>query len=126
MAHTEHYDSADLQIYNADEAITARLGVVMTATGVELADAAGEAIDGVAIDTVSAAGDEVTVIDSGIVLVRASAAFANNVNLAVTAAGKFALATTGQTVVAKSRAAATAADELVPAKLLPRGQFTAP
>lgn len=78
--------------------------------------AAGGRIDGVALDDV-AANQFFDLVNEKekFVPVKAAAAFGVGVELAVTAAGKFQTATTGQRVVAISQNQATAADQVVTA-----------
>lgn len=77
---------------------------------------AGDRIDGVALDDV-AANQFFDLVNEKekFVPVKAAAAFGVGVELAVTAAGKFQTATTGQLVVAISQTQATAADQVVTA-----------
>lgn len=78
--------------------------------------AAGCRIDGVALDDV-AANQFFDLVNEKekFVPIKAAAAFGVGVELAVTAAGKFQTATTGQLVVAISQTQATAADQVVTA-----------
>jgi len=78
--------------------------------------AAGGRIDGVALDDV-AANQFFDLVNEKekFVPIKAAAAFGVGVELAVTAAGKFHTATTGQLVVAISQTQATAADQVVTA-----------
>lgn len=78
--------------------------------------AAGGRIDGVALDDV-AANQFFDLVNEKekFVPVKAAATFGVGVELAVTAAGKFQTATTGQLVVAISQNQATAADQVVTA-----------
>lgn len=78
--------------------------------------AAGGRIYGVALDDV-AANQFFDLVNEKekFVPIKAAAAFGVGVELAVTAAGKFQTATTGQLVVAISQTQATAADQVVTA-----------
>ncbi|RTA29650.1 hypothetical protein [Klebsiella pneumoniae] len=108
----------------ASVAIAAGVGLVLdTSLGdtnacvpkYKLPDAGGR-IDGVALDDV-AANQFFDLVNEKekFVPVKAAAAFGVGVELAVTAAGKFQTATTGQLVVAISQTKATAADQVVTA-----------
>lgn len=107
----------------ASVAILAGLGLVLdTALGTTNAcvpkyklPAAGGRIDGISVDdmpTVNGLFDLVNEKEK-FVPIKAAATFGVGVELAVTAAGKFQTATTGQLVVAISQTQATAVDQVV-------------
>lgn len=77
--------------------------------------AAGGRIDGISVDDQATAGGFFDLVNEKekFVPVKAAATFGVGVELAVTAAGKFQTATTGQLVVAISQTPATAADQVV-------------
>lgn len=78
---------------------------------------------GISLDDVAVAERAFSFVDQPgeIVEVRAGAAFALDALLATDAAGKFVTATTGQNVTARALQAATAADQLLPARLMAQG-----
>jgi hypothetical protein len=78
---------------------------------------------GVSLDDQATTGRAISFVDQAgeIVEVRAGAAFALDALLATDAAAKFVTATTGQNATARALQAATAADQLVPARLLAEG-----
>jgi hypothetical protein len=77
--------------------------------------AAGGRIDGISVDDQATVGGFFDLVNEKekFVPVKAAATFGVGVELAVTAAGKFQTATTGQLVVAISQTPATAADQVV-------------
>lgn len=77
--------------------------------------AAGGRIDGVSVDDQATVGGFFDLVNEKekFVPIKAAATFGVGVELAVTAAGKFQTATTGQLVVAISQTPATAADQVV-------------
>lgn len=77
--------------------------------------AAGGRIDGVSVDDMTTVGGFFDLVNEKekFVPIKAAATFAVGVELAVTAAGKFQTATTGQLVVAISQTPATAVDQVV-------------
>lgn len=79
--------------------------------------AAGGRIDGISLDDQATVGGFFDLVNEKekFVPIKAAAAFGVGVELAVTAAGKFQTATTGQQVVAISQNQATAADQVVTA-----------
>ncbi|AGF89320.1 hypothetical protein SP062_00200, partial [Salmonella phage FSL SP-062] len=80
---------------------------------------AGGRIDGVSVDDVKA-GVFFDLVNEKekFVPIKAAATFGTGVELAVTAAGKFQIATTDQLVVAISQTGATAVDQVVTALLV--------
>lgn len=95
-------------------AITRGHGVNYTANvgEVEQADAAGQAIDGIAISTVPV-GDEVAILQDGrFEQAVAGAALATvNTDLAMDASGRFVAAVTGDVVVGQNLTPAAGADD---------------
>lgn len=79
--------------------------------------AAGGRIDGVSVDDMATVGGFFDLVNEKekFVPIKAAATFGVGVELAVTAAGKFQTATTGQLVVAISQTPATAVDQVVTA-----------
>lgn len=77
--------------------------------------AAGGRIDGISVDDQATVGGFFDLVNEKekFVPIKAAATFGVGVELAVTAAGKFQTATTGQLVVAISQTQATAADQVV-------------
>lgn len=77
--------------------------------------AAGGRIDGVSVDDQATVGGFFDLVNEKekFVPIKAAATFGVGVELAVTAAGKFQTATTGQLVVAISQTPATAVDQVV-------------
>ncbi len=124
MPATTNYNNDDIQNFKAATAMKQGQAVKIAAGETAALCGDGEfANAGICLDSVTAAGDTVGVIDEGKVLVLSGAAFAELAELASDLNGKLITAVATKNVVAIALAAATAADQLVPAKLLRRGQY---